>query len=90
MSNLDFELHHDNKENVTPSNIAIIYVIKPDKDKTQTRTRKPLHDITNLFVSSSSSSSSSPLSSSVSNHHVYSSPKCISLKTPTSSCRNFR
>lgn len=103
---------HDNKENISlsPSEMVTISV-KPldsssiDKDKTQIRirrkrSRKPLQDITNLFVSSS------PLSSSFLIRHIPSSPslsldpKCmkrrsgVSLKPATSSstfsCRNFR
>ncbi|KAL0738051.1 hypothetical protein Bca4012_014261 [Brassica carinata] len=71
MAALDLKAQNDNKENVSPSEIATTSV-KPldssssvDKDKTQIRIRRkrsrrqPLKDITNLFVSSSSSLSSS-------------------------------
>ncbi|KAG2260970.1 hypothetical protein Bca52824_068049 [Brassica carinata] len=69
MAALDLKAQNDNKENVSPSEIATTSV-KPldssssvDKDKTQIRIRRkrsrrqPLKDITNLFVSSSLSSS---------------------------------
>ncbi|VVB12577.1 unnamed protein product [Arabis nemorensis] len=98
----------DNKENVSPSKMATI-TVKPldsstiDKDKTQIRIRrkrcrKPLQDMTNLFLSSSSSSlfliRHIPSSPSLSLD-----PKCMKrrsgsgLKTVTSStlsCRNLR
>ncbi|CAF2130299.1 uncharacterized protein LOC103860996 [Brassica rapa] len=80
MAALDLKAQHDNKENVSPSEMTITSV-KPldssssiDKDKTQIRIRRkrsrrqPLKDITNLFVSSS------PLSSSFLIRHFSSSP----------------
>ncbi|KAG7542356.1 hypothetical protein ISN45_Aa07g023440 [Arabidopsis thaliana x Arabidopsis arenosa] len=112
MAILDSKPQDDNKENVSLSHSEMVTIsVKPldsssiDKDKTQIRirrkrSRKPLQDITNLFVSSS------PLSSSFLIRHIPSSPslsldpKCmkrrssLSLKPATSSstfsCRNFR
>ncbi|EOA18754.1 hypothetical protein CARUB_v10007338mg [Capsella rubella] len=112
MAALDLKSQNDNKENIPPSNMATI-LAKPldssssiDKEKTQIRikrkrSRKPLRDITNLFVSSST------LSSSFTIRHVPSSPSLsldpkwmkrrsgvVGLKAATSSstfsCVNFR
>ncbi|CAA7042740.1 unnamed protein product [Microthlaspi erraticum] len=111
MAALDLKPQNDNKENVPPSYMATISV-KPldcssvDKDKTHIRMRrknlrKPLQDITNLFVSST------PLSSSLLIRHVPSSPslsidpKCMKRRSnvclepatsssSTLSCRIFR
>ena len=103
MAALDLKAQHDNKENVSPSEMTITSV-KPldssssiDKDKTQIRIRRkrsrrqPLKDITNLFVSASPLPSSPTLSFD---------SKCIKgrsgvgLKTAATSsklsCRNFR
>ncbi|CAA0395721.1 unnamed protein product [Arabidopsis thaliana] len=109
MAVLGSKPQENNKENVSPSEMVTIAVksldsSSIDKGKTQIRirrkrSRKPLQDITNLFVSSS------PLSSSFLIRHIPSSsslsldPKCmkrrscVSLKPATSStfsCRNFR
>lgn len=110
MAALDLKPLNDNKENVSPSNMATISA-KPldsssiDKDKTQIRTRrkrfrKPLQDITNLFVSSSSLSSSFLIRHVPSSPSLSLDPKCmkrrygVGLKAATSStffsCRNFR
>ncbi|CAH8345895.1 unnamed protein product [Eruca vesicaria subsp. sativa] len=95
----------DNKENVSPSEMATVCVKPHDKYRTEISfrrkryTREPLQDITNLFVPSS------PLSSSFLNLHAPSSPslsvvpKCmkrksgVALKAATSSTyssKNYR
>ncbi|KFK28522.1 hypothetical protein AALP_AA7G007600 [Arabis alpina] len=100
MAILDSNPLNNNKENVSPSKTTTITVVSStfDKDKTQIRMRRkrsrnPLQDITNLFVSSSSSFPSS--------QSLSLDPKCMKkrsgsggLKTVTTSstlsCRNFR
>ncbi|CAA7042725.1 unnamed protein product [Microthlaspi erraticum] len=112
MAALDLKLQNDNKENVQPYMAAIS--AKPldcssiDKDKTQIRMRrknprKPLQDITNLFVSSTPLSSSFLIRQVPSSPSLSIDPKCmkrrsgVCLKPATSSssssalsCRHFR
>lgn len=105
MAILDLNPQNDNKENVSPSDMSTISS-KPldsstiDKDKNQIRirrkrSRKPLQDITNLFVSSSPLIRHVPSSPSLSLD-----PKCMKRRSglglkaaatsSTFSCKNFR
>ncbi|XP_010434522.1 PREDICTED: uncharacterized protein LOC104718465 [Camelina sativa] len=112
MASFDLKPQNDNKENVSPSNMATISA-KPmdssssiDKDKTQIRirrkrSRQPLRDITNLFVSSSTLSSTFVIRHVPSSPSLSLDPKCMKRRSfvvgvkaaatsSSFSCKKFR
>ncbi|CAH8364100.1 unnamed protein product [Eruca vesicaria subsp. sativa] len=87
---------HDNKENVSPSNMTTILdsSSSTDKDKTQIiiRRRLPLKDITSLFVSSSPLPSlpNPPFDAKCMKRRSGVGIKAPATSSSTFSCRNFR